>query len=134
MLKEWTSIKGKDVFWLIDAKGVPNNVDLIPAQWTYKMKNNGRYKSRLCACGNCAHAKGWQFRGPTMLLHRVSVRSECCSLIGIRATTNAAQLAGLYLWVLHLFHGLLAFNDTQLAAQHRVNTFPLAHWHKNACT
>ena len=45
------------------------------------------------------------------------------TLIEILVTTNVAQVTGLYSWVLHLFHGLLAFNDAQLAAQLRVNTF-----------
>lgn len=35
---------------------------------------------------------------------------------GIIAMTNATQLAGLYLWVLHLYHGLPAFNNAQLTA------------------
>ena len=51
MDKEWNSIIEKGVFDLIYADEVPANADVVPTQWVYKIKSDGRYKSRVVACG-----------------------------------------------------------------------------------
>ena len=55
MEKEWNSIIDKEVFDLIDIEDVPINADIVPTQWVYKIKADGRYKSRVVAMGNALH-------------------------------------------------------------------------------
>ena len=73
----------------------------------------------------------WDIYGPTDIMTSFTSQNlltvllpPTVTLIGILAMTNAAQLAGLCLWDLHLSYGLPAFNNAQLAAQLRANTFP----------
>ena len=51
MDKEWNSIIEKEVFDLIDIDKVPVNADIVPTQWVYKIKADGRHKSRVVAMG-----------------------------------------------------------------------------------
>ena len=73
MDKEWNSIIDKGVFDLIDADTVPFNADLVPTQWVYKIKSDGRYKSRVVACGNRQLKEELDIYSPTPRLSTVRV-------------------------------------------------------------